>query len=404
MTESKTSGMDRRRFLKAAAGAAGLAIVRPQTVRGAEANSKIELGLVGCGGRGRWIARLFEANGHYKIVAVHDYFKDRADAAAKQSKVDAKRCHSGLAGYKAVTEAKVDAVAIMSPPYFHPEQAAAAVAAGKHVYVAKPIAVDAPGCRSIAASGKKATAGKQVFLVDFQTRADKFYIEALKRVHEGALGKFAFGESTYHCGRLGKRGEDKTPEGRLRNWVFDKALSGDIITEQNIHTLDVMSWIMNTPPVRAFGTGGRTVRVDVGDCWDHFAITFEYPDHVGIAFSSRQFNGHGTKPDGIRNRMFGSLGVLETQYGGQVLIRGKNFYRGGSSPGIFKDGAITNIAAFHECIVGGKCDNPTVAPSVRSNLITVMGRTAAYTGKIVTWDETVNSKEKLDGRLEGLKA
>ena len=404
MTESKTSGMDRRRFLKAAAGAAGLAIVRPQTVRGAEANSKIELGLVGCGGRGRWTARLFEANGHYKVVAVHDYFKDRADAAAKQSKVDAKRCHSGLGGYKAVTDGKVDAVAIMSPPYFHPEQAAAAVAAGKHVYLAKPIAVDAPGCRSIAASGKKATAGKQVFLVDFQTRADKFYIEALKRVHEGALGKFAFGESTYHCGRLGKKGDDKTPEDRLRNWVFDKALSGDIITEQNIHTLDVMNWIMNVPPVRAFGTGGRTVRVDVGDCWDHFAITFEYPDHVGIAFSSRQFNGHGTKPDGIRNRMFGSLGVLETQYGGQVLIRGKNFYRGGSCPGIFKDGAVTNIAAFHECIAGGKVDNPTVAPSVQSNLITVMGRTAAYTGNVVTWDETVKSTEKLDGRLEGLKA
>ena len=404
MTESKTSGMDRRRFLKAAAGAAGLAIVRPQAVRGAEANSKIELGLVGCGGRGRWIASLFEADGHYKVVAVHDYFKDRAEAAAKQSKVDAKRCHSGLAGYKAVTEAKVDAVAVISPPYFHPEHAAAGVAAGKHVYVAKPIAVDAPGCQSIAASGKKATAGKQVFLVDFQTRADTFYLEALKRVHEGALGKFAFGESSYHCGRLGKRGEDKTPEGRLRNWVFDKALSGDIITEQNIHTLDVMNWIMNGPPVRAFGTGGRTVRVDAGDCWDHFAITFEYPDHVGIAFSSRQFNGHGTKPDGIRNRMFGSLGVLETQYGGQVLIRGKNFYRGGSSPGIFKDGAVANIAAFHECIAAGKCDNPTVAPSVRSNLITVMGRTAAYTGKIVTWDETVTSKEKLDGRLEGLEA
>ncbi|GAG50265.1 unnamed protein product, partial [marine sediment metagenome] len=104
------------------------------------------------------------------------------------------------------------------------------------------------------------------------------------------------------------------------------------------------------------------------------------------------------------NRMFGSLGVLETQYGGQVLIRGKNFYRGGSSPGIYPEGAKANIATFYECIAGGKYDNPTVAPSVRSNLITVMGRTAAYTGNVVTWDETVKSKEKLDGRLEGLEA
>ena len=405
MAESSTRGMDRRRFLKtAAAGAAGLAVVQAKSVRGAEANSILKLGLIGCGGRGRWIAKLFAADGGYRITATHDYFPEKAGAAGHDHQVPEKHRFAHLDGYKGLLASGVDAVAIITPPYFHPEQAAAAVDAGKHVYVAKPIAVDAPGCRSIAESGKKATEKKKVFLIDFQTRADPFYIEALKRVHEGALGTLAFGESSYHCNRLGKKGEDQTPEGRLKNWVFFKGLSGDIITEQNIHTLDVMSWIMNAPPERCWGTGGRTVRVDVGDCWDHFALTYRYANQVGITFSSRQFNGHGSKPDGIRNRMFGSEGVLETQYGGDVLIRGKHFWRGGKCPAIYKDGAIVNIRAFAERVLAGKVDNPTVAPSVRSNLVTVMGRTAAYTGKVVTWDETVNSNERMQVNLEGLKA
>ena len=407
MAEFGKREMGRRSFLKAAAGAAGTAgllIVKPGTVRGLEANSKVEVGVIGCGGRGRWIANLFAQNGNYQVVAVHDYFQERADGAGNDLKVDAKRRHTGLGSYKDLLAGKVDAVAIISPPYFHPEQAAAAVEAGKHVYLAKPVAVDAPGCNLIGASGKKAAEKKRVFLVDFQTRVDQFYLEALKRVHEGSIGKFAFGEASYHCDRLDAQGEDKTPEGRLRNWVFDKALSGDIITEQNIHALDVMNWILQVPPLRAWGKGGRKVRVDVGDCWDHFVLVFEYPDGVAVSFSSRQFAGHGSQPDGIRNRMFGDQGVLETAYGGQVLIRGKNFYRGGSSPRIYQEGAIANIAAFCDSIRNGKVDNPTVAPSVQSNLITVMGRMAAYAGKVVTWEETANSTEKLDGRLDGLKA
>jgi predicted dehydrogenase len=405
MTQPTAEGMNRRRFLTtAAAGAAGLTIVQAKRVRGSEALSILKLGLVGSGGRGRWIAKLFAADGGYKVTATHDYFASRAGAAGKDHEVPEKDRYAGLEGYKGLIASGVDAVAIISPPYFHPQQAADAVEAGKHVYLAKPIAVDAPGCLSIAESGKKATEKKQVFLVDFQTRADPFYMEALKRVREGALGTFAFGESSYHCNRIGKKGEDQTPEGRLRNWVFFKALSGDIITEQNIHTLDVMSWIMGTPPERCWGAGGRKVRTDVGDCWDHFALTFQYPENVGIAFSSRQFNGHGTKPDGIRNRMFGSEGVLETQYGGEVLIRGKHFWRGGKSPGIYQDGAKTNIRTFAESVLAGKCDNPTVEPSVRSNLVTVMGRTAAYEGRVVTWDETVKSDKRMEPDLSGLKA
>jgi len=159
---------------------------------------------------------------------------------------------------------------------------------------------------------------------------------------------------------------------------------------------------MDEEPVSAVGVCGRTVR-PVGTCNDHFVLVFEYPDKIGITFSSRQIEGYGTQPEGIRNRMFGSEGVLETEYGGQVIIRGNNFYRGGRSPGIYKDGAVANIATFHKSILEGNFENSTVEPSVRSDLITILGRTAAYTGEKVMWANLIKSTEKLDANLKGVK-
>jgi myo-inositol 2-dehydrogenase / D-chiro-inositol 1-dehydrogenase len=403
---SPAAGLSRRRFLTDT-GAAALAftVVRPELVRGSSANSKVDLGVIGCGGRGAWIADLFQKHGGYNLVAAADYFRDRVDAFGDKLGVPPERRFTGLSGYRRLLEQKVDAVAIISPPFFHPAQAADAVAAGKHVYLAKPIAVDVPGCTTVRESAAKATAGGLCFLVDFQTRANPLFVEALGRVHDGALGRFAFGEAMYHAedpfldkAEYARSGE---PEGRLRAWGLFRELSGDIITEQNIHTLDVTSWIMGQPPVCAYGTGGRKVR-GVGTCWDTFSLVFKYPEDVGITFSSRQFNGQGTRPEGIRNRMFGSDGVLETEYGGQVLIRGKQFYHGGETPDIYLQGAVANIATFHETIARADVGNTTVGESVQSTLLTILGRTAAYEGRVVTWDEITRSDERLVPDLTGL--
>ncbi len=395
------TAVSRRKFI-AALGTLAAAGVGAQEVPAAP---KIRLGLIGCGGRGQWIGKLFMENGGYEIVAVADYFEDRARAAGAALGVPPERCFTGLSGYRRVLDLKPDAVAIESPPYFHPTQARDAIEAGIHVYMAKPVAVDVPGCHEVAECGRRATEKKLCFLVDFQTRADPFYREAIRRVHEGALGRIAFVESFYHTDRLHPKGPvENTPEGRLRNWVFDKALSGDIITEQNIHTLDVVSWVLNGVPIHAFGVCGRKVRTDVGDTHDYFTLHFLYPDRVGVSFVSRQFDGHGSKPDGIVVRAFGELGVLETAYGGTVMIRGKNFYRGGASPGIYKDGAVANIAEFRRCILEKDFSNPTVDPSVRSNLLTILGREAAYTGEVVYWDRLVKSTTRLEADLKGLKS
>ncbi len=399
----------RREFIaKAGAAAVSVTFLGPGLVRGAQANSKIRLGLVGCGGRGGWIAGLFHKHGGYEVVAVADYFKERTDAVGQTLSVPASARFTGLSGYRRLLAKGVDAVAIESPPYFHPEQAAAAVEAGVHVYLAKPAAVDVPGCHSIAASAKKAAAKNLSFLVDFQTRAHPAFLEAVKRIHAGALGEIVFGEATYHADCPFEQYYDLLKSGlagaedRLRGWGLDRALSGDMITEQDIHTIDVMSWIMKVPPLSALGTGGLTARPRIGSCWDHFVVYYQYPEKVGIQFSGRQFKGHGTA-EGIRNRMFGSKGVLETEYGGGVLIRGENYWNGGRTPEIYESGVVANIAAFHASIAGGKPEQGTAAPSVQSNLITILGRKSAYENRVVSWEELLKDGERLVPDLKGLK-
>ncbi|MDD8025408.1 MAG: Gfo/Idh/MocA family oxidoreductase [Acidobacteriota bacterium] len=416
------SSMNRRDFLMNTGTAVlGAALVKPGLAGPADqalpaapaaptvpAGPPIKLGLVGCGGRGTWIAGLFRKHGGYEIVAGADYFEDQLAAFGPKLGVPANRLYSGLSGYKRLLESGVDAVAIISPPYFHPGQAAAAVDAGVHVYLAKPIAVDAPGSRLIAASGLKATEKKRVFLVDFQTRTNVFYREAVNRIHHGGLGEIVFSEAVYHADcpfeehyeLLTARPNDA--EAKLRAWGLDRALSGDMITEQDIHALDVASWVMNMPPLSAVGTGGLKARPKIGSCWDHFVVQYAYPGGAAVQFSGRQFKGHGTA-EGIKNRVFGSKGVLETTYGGQVLLRGENFYRGGETSAIYREGAEANIAEFARSIWEGDWRNPTVEPSVRSNLVTVLGRKAAVEGRAVTWAEIEKDEERLVPDLKGLK-
>jgi myo-inositol 2-dehydrogenase / D-chiro-inositol 1-dehydrogenase len=409
--KSKTEengNLNRREFLAAAAAVGSFVILKPETVFGTAANSKVKIGLVGCGGRGTWIADLFVKHGGYEFTGAADYFKDKADAFGDQFHIPASRRFTGLSCHKRLIESGVDAIAIESPPFFHPLQAAAGVEAGKHVYLAKPIAVDIPGCATVEESGIRASANKLVFLVDFQTRANALFIEAVKRVHEGAIGKFAFAEASYHADVPFEwmypylKGENIPAENKLRAWGLSRALSGDIITEQNIHTLDVASWIMNQPPLSACGTGARTVR-PVGEIYDHFVVHFQYPDNIGVSFTSRQFAGHGTTPEGIRNRVFGSCGVLETEYGGNVLIRGENFYRGGKTSNIYEEGAVNNIATFYDSITKGGYANATVAPSAQSTRVTILGRKAAYEKRTVTWDEILKDTERFAPDLAGLK-
>jgi len=400
MNTQRPSNMNRRTFLAGAGAAAALTVLKAAPARGAQANDKLDLGLIGCGGRGRWLGPLFEESGLYRWVACADYFQDRADQFGEKHGIPPARRFTGLAGYQRLLETKLDAVVIETPPYFHPEQAAAAVAAGRHVYLAKPVAVDVPGCLTIAEAGRRATAQRQVFLVDFQTRANEHYRQALQLVRQGAIGKIVLAEAHYPW-RGGGRGRPPTsPEEQLRSWYYVLPLSGDFIVEQSIHALDVATWILDADPVRAIGAGGRKLR-PAGSIWDHFAVTYFFPDDVVLAFTCIQ-----TVPemkDEISARVYGSEGYIQTDYYGDVLLRGKEVYKG-TNPELYTSGTKVNIREFYQCVTEGRYTNPTVAASVRSNLTAVLGREAAYRRGEVTLAALLDEKQVLRPNLAGLRS
>jgi myo-inositol 2-dehydrogenase / D-chiro-inositol 1-dehydrogenase len=396
-----TTQIPRRAFLAGAAAGTAVTLLKPSLVFGAEANSVLEIGLIGCGGRGSWIANLFADSGKYRLVACADYFQDKADAVGDKFKIETSRRHTGLSGYKRLLESKLDAVVIETPPYFHPQHAADAVDAGKHVYLAKPIAVDAPGCQAIAAAGQRATSKKQVFLVDFQTRANEHFREAIGQVHKGAMGSLVMAEAWYPWSGGGRGVPPAKPEEQLRSWYYVLPLSGDFIVEQSIHSLDLVTWIINADPIRARGTGGHKVR-PANSIYDHFAVTYWFPDDLVLSFTCIQ--SIPMVKDEIRARVFGSGGFIDADYYTGVVLRGPETAVRGSVGDLYDSGTVVNINEFHDAIVKGDCSNPTVTPSVRSNLTAILGREAAYGRQELTLAALLKEGKKLEPNLAGLKS
>lgn len=386
---------NRREFLAATGAAVGATLTAPVRIASA-ANETLQLGIIGCGGRGIWLGNLFQQHSQTKVVAVHDYFRDRVNDAGSRLDVPENRRYAGLDGFnEMLAAADVDAVAIVSPPYFHPEQFVAAVDHGKHAYLAKPIAVDVWGCQEIREAARRHD-GQRSMLVDFQTRKDPLFIQAAEHVHAGMIGNPVSGHVYYHASRLNPRASGGSEVARLRNWVFDKALSGDIIVEQNIHVLDVANWYLQSHPVSAWGTGGRKARVDVGDAWDHFIVAYTYPNDVHVDFSSAQFT-QGF--DDLCTRIYGDAGTVDSHYGGQVIIHNKQGgWRGGVTDQIYQAGAIENIKDFHASITSGNYLN-NIEESAQSTLTCILGRMAAYGKREVTWDEMIASNERIDAHL-----
>jgi myo-inositol 2-dehydrogenase/D-chiro-inositol 1-dehydrogenase len=392
----------RRDFLRGTAATSGLLLLKPRTVFGYQANSTVELGLIGCGGRGNWIGPFFPEYTGARIVSVADVIREHLDSTAPKFKVEASRAHYGPDAYKEVIASKLDGVIIETPPYFHPEQVRAAVDAGKHVYVAKPVAVDVPGCKSILESGRRAK-GKVSFLVDFQTRAQPVFQEAAERVHRGDIGKPAFVQTIYYAGRpapdKSKPGMDPG-QGRVMNFYMDRVLGGDIIVEQNIHVIDVTNWLLQGHPLKAHGTGGRTdwtgTRYNAGDAYDHFVVTFWYPNAVQCSFSSNQLTNSFSD---LCVRCFGIKGCADTHYGGLVRITGDNPWIGAEKDDTFRQGAVNNVKAFVESIRTGKLLN-NAEQAVESNLTAILGRTAAYKQTTVTWEEMLASNERWHADLK----
>ncbi|HPO07540.1 MAG TPA: Gfo/Idh/MocA family oxidoreductase [bacterium] len=405
MDTTVTTQSNRRSFLATvSAGTAGLVLAKPKTVFGSPANSKITFGIIGSGGRGGFVWKKFRQNtpDDVQLISICDYFQDRMDSFQERFSDDHPKVFRGLHSYREVLNSDIDAVVITTPPYFHPEQAAAAVEAGKHLWLAKPVGVDVPGCTSIKESGKKAD-GKSVFLVDFQSRNSPFFVEAVRRVREGAIGEMVSGEAFNHFPAAGKpdRKEMTESEYRLRCYPTDRILSGDDVVDQAVHAMDIMDWIIGTHPTKAYGTGGLKVRLNNGTNWDHFTVTYWYGDGPVIDLNCSRFV---KRYNNLGGRVFGSLGVLHAHYcsdswgTGPVAIvgePGKNDWEGTERDNTWDIGINNNCKDFIRAIRSGKYMNHA-EDGANSTLTSILGRTASYQNRVVTWDEMLAANEKLE--------
>ncbi len=383
---------------------AGISMVRPEQVRGARANSRVKLGVVGLGGRGRWITGLFAKHPGYEIHATADYFQKVADSAGDEFKVDRSRRFSGLSGYKKLMASGVEAVALETPPYFFPEHAKAAVEAGLHVYMAKPVAVDTPGTLQIGELGRKSTDAERCFLVDFQIPTNPANIEVVKRVHDGSIGKVVQINTCYWAGSFADPPKTDTPESRLQRliWVNDIDLGGSYHVNACIHAVDGGLWIAGGRPTAATGMSAVARANAHGDSGDTYSISFEFADGTVMNHSG----SHISHPFHVRCVAVGQGGTAEIGYTGQALMRGGSapYQRVDIGDGLYTVGAMRNIMTFHKNIVGKNFSNTTVEPSINSTLATILAREAARRQTRMSMDELIKEGRQIKIDLSGLKA
>jgi predicted dehydrogenase len=399
--------IDRRSFIAGSAtAAASFAILDPQIVKGFDANSRIEVGCVGLGGRGSLIARTIAENHKgCQIVSIADYFPKVAQNAGNRLKVDPKRQFSGLNGYKKLIDSKVDAVFLETPPCFFPEHASAAVEAGCHVYMAKPVACDVPGTLAIARAGKRATKSELVFLVDFQVPTDPFNIETAKRIHQGLIGEVGMISSIYTDESFADPPKTQNAESRLRSliWVNDIDLGGSYLVNAGIHAIDAALWLAKAPPTSAMGAS-RIVRANPnGDSRDVYSVTYTFAD--GLIMNHRGEHIRNTHGFLCNTRAYGQHGCAEVSYTEKAWLRGnKGGYKGGQVENLYASGISRNLEKFEKKIRSADYGNETARSGADSTLATILGREAAIKRAHVTMKELIAENRKIEPDLSGLKA
>ncbi len=400
----------RRDFLVASAVAGGALAAELSIAANAHAqqnNDVIRVGLIGCGGRGSGaIEQCLRADDNVRLVAVSDTFRDRADScltrlrnnAAVRAKVDANvGIHIGLEAYQNVIDAS-DLVLLATPPGFRPTHIRAVIAARKHLFTEKPVAVDGPGVRTVLAAHDDANRHNLTVVAGTQRRYQTGYLEAMRRVHDGAIGTITSGRCYWNQGSLWHR--ERTDgmtdvEWHIRNWLYFAWLSGDHIVEQHVHNLDVINWATRAHPEKCVALGGREVRraANFGHIFDHFAVDYTYPNDVHVLSMCRQITGC---QNNISEAVAGTRGTLNTAAGPHLYrITGDNawtFPRADDNEPYQAE----HVALF-ESIRGRnrRARINDLRAVAESTLTAIMGRMSAYTGQEVTWAQALSSQQTL---------
>ncbi|MBL8756464.1 MAG: Gfo/Idh/MocA family oxidoreductase [Planctomycetes bacterium] len=396
----------RRSFLYTAAAAATATSLQNSLLAGRlpqpQGGSEIRVGLVGCGGRGSGaIAQALSTKGPTRLVAIADMFQDRLDGCLdslgengdfkKRTEVGKERRFVGPDAFLGVMASDCDIVVVATPPHFRPMHFEAAIAAKKNVFFEKPVAVDAPGVRKVIAAAEKAKELGLAVCSGLQRHHQNGYLEAMKRIHGGDLGRLLFARCSWNQGGLWVRerqAEWSDMEWQLRNWLYFTWLSGDHIVEQHVHNLDVINWAMQAHPTRCRGMGGRQVRTDpkFGHIFDHHAIQYQYESGAWCFSECRQIDGCAND---VSEHVYGTDGEAHMD-SGRWSITGKNAW---SHQGPNNDPYQTEHDDLFAAIRAGKPFNEGQMVA-ESTLTAIMGRMASYSGKVVTWDDAMKSDEK----------
>jgi myo-inositol 2-dehydrogenase / D-chiro-inositol 1-dehydrogenase len=391
----------RRDFLKTATTAALATAVTDSFAMAAPVTGSdaIRIGLIGCGGRGSGaVDDAIGSSQGVSLVAMGDLFPDRLTEARTRLKskfgaaidVPDDRAFTGFDAYKKVLAADVNYIILATPPGFRPIHLAAAVGAGKHVFTEKPVAVDGPGIRAVLDVYEQAKAKGLGIAAGTQRRHQTGYVETMKRIHDGAIGRVVSARCYWNQGFLWKKDREAgwtDAEWQIRNWLYFTWLSGDHIVEQHVHNIDVVNWAMQAHPVRALALGGRQVRTgsDFGHIFDHFAVDYEYADGTPLMSMCRQIGGCDNS---VSESLAGEKGSCQVD---KYTIAGAKAWK---FPEKDNRPYVQEHADFIAAIRKGTPYNElkTVA---ESTLTAIMGRMSAYTGKAVTWEQALNSKETL---------
>tara|TARA_R110002096_G_scaffold142273_1_gene297461 strand:+ start:1589 stop:2908 length:1320 start_codon:yes stop_codon:yes gene_type:complete len=400
---------ERRNFIKTSAIITGGAMLSPLTLSGAYAagDDAIKIAVIGCGGRGTGaVFQAFETGQNIKLVAMADAFKDRLDQSyerilKKYGKdkvvVSEEQKFVGFDGYKhAMKEA--DVVIIATPPGFRPDHFEEAVRLEKQIFMEKPVATDAIGIRRILAAAKTAKAKKLNVVVGLQRHYQDNYIQTIDRIHNGEIGDIIGGQVFWNDGGVWVR--ERQPgqtemEYQMRNWYYFNWLCGDHITEQHVHNLDVANWVKNSYPVKAEGTGGRTVRrgKENGEIFDHHVVLFTYEDGTVIHSECRHFPGAHNRVDESFQGTKGKAYMNAGHVGKLTDLKGNSLYdhdgAGNANPY-----QVEHDKLF-DAVVKGEYKYADAENAAKSTMTSILGRYATYSGKPVTWDEGINSNVNL---------
>lgn len=394
-------GWSRRDFLVTSAGLAAAATLTPLSVArsayGAGSDS-LKVGIIGCGGRGTGAASdCMSADPGVTLTAAADVFQDRLDgslaalAGEEQFKgrmaVDNKHKFTGFDAYKELLASDVDIVCLATAPHFRAMHFEAAIAAGKHVFMEKPVGVDPTAVRRVLAAAEQATAKKRCVVAGTQRRHDPKYRALMERIRGGDIGSIVSARAWWNQGGLwvhDRKPEYSDMEWMLRNWLYFTWTSGDHIVEQHVHNLDVINWAVGSHPVKATAMGGRQVRTapQYGNIFDHFAVEFEYPGGVTMTSMCRQIDGCASRVDEM---VVGTEGSVKF---GEGVIEGRKPFKY-SGPGV--NPYVEEHKHLIEAIRGGTYINEAKNVA-ESTLTAIMGRISAYTGQEVTWEKVLNSK------------